>query len=329
MGLCMSSLICIGLLVICVGEKLCWNDKITKRYEPQIRLSLMFSTLAVRTSLECPTVGEESSNSEAKWWSGSSDTFKSHRGNPTKFLAAVLLLHRGEAGLGRQNGRHFLQAWCQSVFRVIRVLQERRAPRVALKVFASKVDRARRHGAWQEVEHGVFLQNALGDEARQPHHPSVGVSGLEVSHEEAVSARNCHLELQRVENFGLHAQNLFLRVCLVSDVHEVTQLGRVNFFILGRKLKGTKKREKAQKVISRMELAGIDAVPVLLIIVSVRPYQESSDSHELKLGSLYLFKFEVAINHVDRQVKRLRHAAELLVHLNLHRRGNYEVIKLP
>ena len=46
-------------------------------------------------------------------------------------------------------------------------------------------------------------------------------------------------------------------------------------------------------------------------------HQERGDADELQLGALYLLKLKVPVDHVDRQVERLRHAAKLLVDLNL------------
>ena len=201
-------------------------------------------------------------------------------GNTTVSVAGVLFRDGTELGgggvlLGKDgtgDGDDLLLA-------VLSVFEEGGAPRVASHAAAGDEYGGGGELAGEVVKEVVALQGAVEDEAGELDDLLVGVSRLEVSDEEGVSAGDGDLVLQSLENLLLHVDDLVAGVGTVADVDQIAQFRGVDLLVLG----GDEKARHAD---------------------------------ELELGSFHLLSLEVSVDEVDREVERLRHELELEMDLN-------------
>lgn len=133
-----------------------------------------------------------------------------HSGDTAVSAACVLLVHRAKLGgriglLGEDRACHGNDV----LLPVLSVLQQRGTPSVPPHGSPRDEDGRGRELTREVVEHVVALEGAVEDEARQLNDLLVGVSGLEVPHEEGVRARDGDLVLELLKDDLLHVEDLF------------------------------------------------------------------------------------------------------------------------
>lgn len=116
---------------------------------------------------------------------------------------------------------------------IVRVVQQRGAPRMALQRLTRDHHSRRGDRGGQEREHGVLLQRPLGQVAGQLYHAAVGVCGLEIAAQESVGSGQAQLVLQCSEDLALHVQEGVASVGVVADLHQFSDERRVDLLILG------------------------------------------------------------------------------------------------
>ena len=154
-------------------------------------------------------------------------------GDTAELAAGVLAVH-GLLLVGGvvDRGAHLLRALREVPLVEVGVLHERGGPGVAVEGLAGDHHGGGGDGGGQEAQHTVFLEGALGEVARQLHHSAISVGSFEVAAQERVHGGHGELVLESVHDLRLHLEDLLLVVGAVGDVHQVTDLRRVNFLIL-------------------------------------------------------------------------------------------------
>ena len=151
---------------------------------------------------------------------------------------------------------------------------------MSLECLSRNIHAGGRDDRWQVLDHGVLLQRALGQVARELDHGAVGVGGLEEAAQKRVRGGHREVILEGVDNVRLHFDNLLLVVCAVGDVHQVSELGWVYLLVLACE-------------------------------------QQRRHAHELQLGAANLLELEIPINKIDGQIQGFRHHLEFEMNFNL------------
>ena len=162
---------------------------------------------------------------------------------------------------------------------VPRVVKKGGRPRVPPDSLAGDENRAGGELARKVVQEAVALQGAVQDEAGELNDPLIGMSCLQVPHEEAMGAGDGDLVVKSLEDPLLRLQDLVSGVGPIADVDKIPELGRVDLLVLGGD-------------------------------------QKAGNTDELELGTLDLLDRKVPVDEVDGEVQRLRHQLELEVNLD-------------
>lgn len=153
-------------------------------------------------------------------------------GDGAVLFGGVLLLDGLKARFVHENGGDILETNSERWFGELSVVNERWAPSISSEIFPGDEDGAGGDHRRKVLEHRILLKHALAHVGSEPDHAPVGVSSLEVSHEEAVGAGDGHVVVELFDHFLLHDQDLVLGVGPVRYVHEFLELWRVDFLVL-------------------------------------------------------------------------------------------------